>query len=935
MKNLKITLKWPYLKNEIDYETYKAAEISITEPAVKGEAQSDNTNADADFCRAKIDAAVGNINEVMHRFFLVSTYEDYDNTLTRDRVSWEIDLQYMDSERRKINTDALTQMCHRYVVAYVLAEWCKLALPSLVQSYESRMESEVQRIERLVNRKEAPTLDDVHEDETIYTFDGVAATIANVTTVGSSEKAAAIVNVDWITGSDGNKIPRFNFSFNIPCGATGAKGDQGEQGAQGVQGVKGDAGEWDVALVKKYITDEVEYQFNEYTGTKMEELESYLKEEVAAQDEKIGAIQTTVEGFGTRITKIESWLNTGNFSTYESLSAMILQYISDYGGGGGGSGTGDITRAEVLALLADYTPLSTFDTFKSTIASTYLTKAEFANYFKLDSNGNVYTEKNLYSTQGIAAYGATGTSGGGGGATALKGLTDVDSSLSPTDGQVLKYNATAGVWTAGDDNTGGGSSTIKISDYVAISGSGNAIVSAVLSSDGKTLTLTYGTISSSSQGSYTFSDGVKCDSANNVTADNAAIGAAINNNGTLTNYATQTDLQAVEAKIPSISGLATQAYVDDAISKAISGIKVPTSITICGQTVSLDGGSISADTIGSSLTKIGTSTVGSTTQPIYLNAGVPTVASTYAGGTAVTLNGESKAASAAGFYAPTTAGTSGMLLQSTGNGAPKWESTGDITVNSALKLNNKRNLWGQSFDGTADITGQLNHVSNIYFDRDATKYTEYYLGYDTPYSDDGAPAIVFASSNNDTFQIKMFEWNTGTRDGEILCYNSTTPDYLKVGRILNATQGIQIGSALLTWDSTNNALKISGNVYATGGVAAYGAIGSTSSAELTKLTATEIDATTAYINNLYIGSSTAYKISVGDGLMQFDSNGGFMFSNDVTVDSLLMASSLKIGDGSEISNVSTSTKKSATSTSQNLYVTIGDTEYMITMTKMS
>lgn len=47
---------------------------------------------------------------------------------------------------------------------------------------------------------------------------------------------------------------------------------------------------------------------------------------------------------------------------------------------------------------------------------------------------------------------------------------------------------------------------------------------------------------------------------------------------------------------------------------------------------------------------------------------------TYAGGTAVTLNGASKAGSTASFFAPTTAGTSGQFLKSNGSGAPTWTS---------------------------------------------------------------------------------------------------------------------------------------------------------------------------------------------------------------------------------------------------------------------
>ena len=65
---------------------------------------------------------------------------------------------------------------------------------------------------------------------------------------------------------------------------------------------------------------------------------------------------------------------------------------------------------------------------------------------------------------------------------------------------------------------------------------------------------------------------------------------------------------------------------------------------------------------------------GSTTKPIYVpNTGIVTECDTYAGGTAVTLNGSSKAASTASFYAPTSSGTVNDILASGGaNATPTW-----------------------------------------------------------------------------------------------------------------------------------------------------------------------------------------------------------------------------------------------------------------------
>lgn len=72
-------------------------------------------------------------------------------------------------------------------------------------------------------------------------------------------------------------------------------------------------------------------------------------------------------------------------------------------------------------------------------------------------------------------------------------------------------------------------------------------------------------------------------------------------------------------------------------------------------------------------------TAGNSTTPVYKEKyGKLINCSQYAGGTAVTLNGTSKGASTASFYAPTAAGTAGQFLKSNGTGAPVWA---DMSIN--------------------------------------------------------------------------------------------------------------------------------------------------------------------------------------------------------------------------------------------------------------
>lgn len=101
--------------------------------------------------------------------------------------------------------------------------------------------------------------------------------------------------------------------------------------------------------------------------------------------------------------------------------------------------------------------------------------------------------------------------------------------------------------------------------------------------------------------------------------------------------------------------------------------------------------------------------LGSATKPIYISStGTLSEGSQYAGGTAVTLNGTSKAASTASFYAPTTAGTSGYLLQANGN-TPTWVAMSSLHVGQATKDGSGNNIADTYATKTA-----LNNVASSY-----------------------------------------------------------------------------------------------------------------------------------------------------------------------------------------------------------------------------
>ena len=93
-----------------------------------------------------------------------------------------------------------------------------------------------------------------------------------------------------------------------------------------------------------------------------------------------------------------------------------------------------------------------------------------------------------------------------------------------------------------------------------------------------------------------------------------------------------------------------------------------------------------SNSVGSSITttyyltgRTANTTAGSINIPVFCTSGGLLVnCDTYAGGTAVTLNGNSKGGKTASFYAPTTVGTAGYILQSDGSKEPNWVDSNTI-----------------------------------------------------------------------------------------------------------------------------------------------------------------------------------------------------------------------------------------------------------------
>lgn len=110
--------------------------------------------------------------------------------------------------------------------------------------------------------------------------------------------------------------------------------------------------------------------------------------------------------------------------------------------------------------------------------------------------------------------------------------------------------------------------------------------------------------------------------------------------------------------------------------------------------------------------------MGSTTKPVYTSAaGTFAECNTYAGGTAVTLNGTSKASSTASFYAPTSLGTAGQVLKTnSGATAVEWGSVdvpNEVVIDSSQPSGSDVEIWIDTSASAPVITDILQGTVSV------------------------------------------------------------------------------------------------------------------------------------------------------------------------------------------------------------------------------
>ena len=495
---------------------------------------------------------------------------------------------------------------------------------------------------------------------------------------------------------------------------------------------------------------------------------------------------------------------------------------------------------------------------------------------------NIEAMFSFFSKGAVSALGLS-SGGGGGGASTLGELSDVVIT-NPQNGQALIYNSGTGMWVNGAGGGGGGGGSVT---SVGMSvPTGFAINGSPITASG-TLALSFAT---------GYSLPLTADVNKGVTAygwgDHAQAGYAL-----ASNVYSKADADAKFMTIAAFENLfnaltsdgttkVSHPYASGVASiKAMVGLWTEQYLSALGQNGG--GGGV---TLNEPLASINAAGLGAPSQS----------------GVAIMWNG-----TAWTYQVPGGGGGGGGTVTSVGMSVPTGFaiSGAPVTGSGTLALSF---ATGYSLPLTADVNkgvtayGWGNHADAGYLKSISSSAVTTALGY-TPLSNSTSfwgqtvssgvvnGSIEAGNSGGAISGFHSIELNSnGTLSGYggfiDFHFNGSSSDYTSriiedaSGRLfLDASVGVRIGSALLSWDSTNNALKIqkidgtAANFYATGGVSALGVM-ATDSGMLENLNLTGrlkfIDVENEYEQQIY-GDT--------DGYLHIDASEGIELNSDLNL----------------------------------------------------
>lgn len=545
--------------------------------------------------------------------------------------------------------------------------------------------------------------------------------------------------------------------------------------------------------------------------------------------------------FVTELNKMDMPTSTG-YLYWNGQSFGWKTPVVNNGGGNTGGGT-SIDLSEYSWWGRKFDPASKSITgemsgvtgieFQSTKVETTIRKKLY-----LDENGDLCFDGNFYATGGITALGSGGGTSGGGSASLGTLLTKLnsDNPFPTANGQVLTYDGSNFVWKT---STGSG---------VALS----PVMSAMNDQLGKT---SYGTPQ------FLYWTGSKYTWKNESEISGGGGGSIQVAQTPEYSGESESWVSATKLRFVGITGIKPTIRTNSA--KNCVDVGIPT-----------DGGSGSSGTTSGKLRfyKDGSEEAwnGESDFKIIFGNGINadwdtnhkyvTLSATggsSTGGGSVDLSSYLTKTEASTTYAAKSHTHSINDIISFTENVKAIKVNNATNADKATQLANPRLIWGQSFNGTGNINGHLymgtagGDSIQLYMNNgnmlDRTNNT-LYIGYGLKESSDGEISL-------DAYITRIYTDNM-TRHYD---FKSNVFDV--------NTNAIHFGSGAsggkISWDRANNAFKIEGNVYATGGITALGVSNNATTSNNVDFTFKSVTADSSTVDKLYLRKEFGYGLFVG------------------------------------------------------------------------
>lgn len=480
-----------------------------------------------------------------------------------------------------------------------------------------------------------------------------------------------------------------------------------------------------------------------------------------------------------------------------------------------------------------------------------ITKGSHSFTIELDDNGNLKFNGNIYATGGITALGVGTTTGDGSGVSlgTLLAQLNNENPFPTANGQVLTYDGTNFVWkipTGSGGTSGGGSTTGGIR----------------IKRNGSTLKDSNGNVLSCTSINFKYGENwnsipILINSNNEISVDLSVVANNGNGSSSSSNY-----------PLTIYNGSSNTDYITyDGSSSAYLKFKSGFSISKVGlgYEISASGGSgVTLSNVMSAMNdQLGKTSYGT---PQFL----------YWDGSTYTWKNESEISGGSGGSTSTSVSWQDVTNKpSTFTPSSHTHSATDITdftstvkgikVNNAVKadkaneLNSAVTLWGNYFYGSNNINGNIKMGSagggsiQLWMNNgnmlDRTNNT-LHIGYALKESSDG-------EINLDAYKTVVYTDNM-TKHYD---FKSNVFD-------VNSNQihfGSETNGGKIYWDAANNAFKIEGNVYATGGITALGVSNSSTTSNNVDFTFRSVTANTFNVmDSIQLSYGLKLERNVGD-----------------------------------------------------------------------